>query len=201
MARKLRVEYNRGRCIGNGSCAAIAPDYFELKGKKAELLNSKHDGRETYSIEAEINETDANLITDAAIACPVNAIRVFDMEKNEDIAGLNVEEDNAKKVIAAYDDAKDFVFDGKKYFLIRVDRKNKNIEVGFCNEKNKVALKVVGKSPVEIYQTLINKEKVPIRKDHAAYLGKELEKAHIALRYDTEYVQDKELDLSKRINR
>lgn len=201
MARKLRVEYNKNRCIGNGSCAAIAPGYFELHGRKAELINSKPVGRETHSIDAETDEIDASAIIDAATACPVNAIKVFDIGKKEDIVGFNINETNARKVIATYDDAKDFVIDGKKYFLIKVDRKNKNIEVGFCNEKNKVALKVIGKSPIEIYSTLINKEKIQVRKDHAAYLGKELEKAHMALRHDVEYVQDKELDLNKKVSR
>ncbi len=38
-------------------------------------------------------------------------------------------------------------------------------------KKNKVVLKVVGKKPIDIYQTILNKEKLSIRKDHAAYLG------------------------------
>ena len=31
--------------------------------------------------------------------------------------------------------------------------------------------------------------------EHAAYLGKELEKAYLALKHDLEYVQDEELNL------
>lgn len=200
MAKKLIVEYNKSKCIGNGSCAIIAPDYFKLVGKKADLLNSKQLGKGLYSIEVEGNSAIAKKIIDAGISCPVNAIRVFDMGKNEDIAGVKVREDDARKIEAKYDDSKEFTLDNKGYFLIRVDRVNKNIEVGFCNEKNKVALKVIGKNPIEIYQTIINKEKLPIRKDHAAYLGRELEKAYIALRYNLEYVQDDELDLSKKIS-
>ena len=88
----------------------------------------------------------------------------------------------------------------KRYFLIRLDRKNNNIEVVFCNEKNNVILKVVGKKPVEIYQTMINKEKLPIMKDHVAYLGRELQKAYIALKQGLDYVQDEELDFDKKFN-
>ena len=146
-------------------------------------------------------KTAAKGIIDAGIACTVNAIRVFDLDKNKDIVGFKAEDKGAKEIIAAYDDKKDFVIDGKNYFLIRLDRENKNIEVGFCKEKNKVALKVVGKKPVDIYQTMINKEKLPIRKDHAAYLGRELQKAYIALKNNLEYVQDEELDLNKKPNR
>ena len=146
-------------------------------------------------------KTAAKGIIDAGIACPVNAIRVFDLDKNKDIVGFKAEDKGAKEIIAAYDDKKDFVIDGKNYFLIRLDRENKNIEVGFCKEKNKVALKVTGKKPVDIYQTMINKEKLPIRKDHAAYLGRELQKAYIALKNNLEYVQDEELDLNKKPNR
>ena len=200
MGSKLRIEYNKNACIGNGSCAAIAPDHFELKGKKAKLLGSGIN-RGFYSKEVECSKTAAKGIIDAGIACPVTAIGVLDLDKNKDIVGFKAEDKGAKEIIASYDDRKDFVIDGKNYFLIRLDRENKNIEVGFCKEKNKVALKVTGKKPVDIYQTMINKEKLPIRKDHAAYLGRELQKAYIALKNNLEYVQDEELDLNKKPNR
>ena len=57
-------------------------------------------------------------------------------------------------------------------------------------------MKVNGKKPIDIYQTIINKESLDIRKDHAAYLGRELQKAYIALKHDLEYVQDDELEFS-----
>ena len=123
-----------------------------------------------------------------------------DLEKNKDMVGLEVKEEKAKEVIAEYDDAKEFVIDDKGYFLIKLDKDKKNIEVAFCNEKNNIVLKVVGKKPIDIYQTIINKEKLPIRKDHAAYLGRELQKAFIALENNLEYVQDEELHLSKSSN-
>lgn len=199
MTRKLKVEFNRSRCIGNASCAAIAPTHFELKGKKAALLNSNLDNG-LFAKEVECDETNAKSIIDAGLACPVNAIRVFDIQKNEDIVGFKVKEDQAKDITATYDDTKEFVADGKKYFLIRLDRGNNNIEVGFCNEKNNVVLRVIGKKPIEIYQTMINKEKLPIRKDHAAYLGRELQKAYIALKQNLDYIQDEELDFDKKFS-
>lgn len=195
---KLRVEYNQGRCIGQGNCAAIAPNYFELLGKKAALKDSNRTGNGIYAIELECDNAAAERIISAGKSCPVNAIRVIDSERNEDIVSVKVKEDNVKEIIAEYDDQKEFVLDDKGYFLIRLDRKNENLEVAFCNEKNKVVLKVIGKKPIEIYQTIINKEELPIRKDHAAYLGRELQKAYTALAFNLEYVQDDELDLDKR---
>ena len=201
MKKTLRIEYNKGRCIGNGSCAVISPEHFELLDKKATLLNSKKVGKDIYSIKVKCGKEESKGIIDAGIACPVNAIRVIDIKKGKELVSANVDESKAKEVIAMYDDAKEFVADGTKYFLIRLDRKNGNIEVGFCVVRNNIALKVIGKKPVEIYQTIINKEKTAISNDHAAYLGKELQKAYIALLNNLEYVQDEELDFGKNIVR
>ena len=140
----------------------------------------------------------ATSLVEVGKACPVNAIRIIDAEKNEDIVSVKVNEDKVKETVAEYDDKKEFVIDSKGYFLIRLDRKNKNIEVGFCNEKNKVILKVTGKKPIDIYQTILNKERLPIRKDHAAYLGRELQNAYLALKYNLEYIQDEDIDLNKK---
>ena len=108
--------------------------------------------------------------------------------------------ENAKEVNAEYNDYKEFVIDNEGYFLIRIDRENKKIELGFCKEIGKVCLKVTGKKPIEIYHAIINKEGLNIRKDHCAYLGRELQKAYIALQNNLEYVQDSELDLDKKID-
>ncbi|MDP6548187.1 MAG: DUF4346 domain-containing protein [Candidatus Woesearchaeota archaeon] len=198
--RKLGIEYYENKCIGNGSCASIAPDYFELSGKKATLKNSKNVDKDTYTVELNCDEDTAENLIKSANSCPVNAIRIIDMEKNEDLVDVKVKEDKIKEVTSKYDDAKEFVIDAKGYFLIKIDRENKNIVVAFCNEKNKIVLKVTGKKPIDIYQTIINKEKLPIRKDHAAYLGRELQKAYLALKYNLQYVQDDELDLNKKVS-
>ncbi len=195
---KIKVEYYKNKCIGQGNCASIAKDYFELSAKKASLRNSRKNGNNIYSVEVNCDDAAAASLIEAGKACPVNAIRVIDAQKNKDIVSVKVNEDKVREVIARYNDAKEFVIDPKSYFLIRLDRKNKNIEVGFCNERNKVVLKVTGKKPVNIYQTIINKEKLPIRKDHAAYLGKELQNAYFALKYKLKYVQDEDVDLNKK---
>ena len=200
MMKKIKIQYYKNLCIGQGNCATISPDYFRLLGKKAILKNSKNIGKDVYAIEVDCDETTTKSLIDARIACPVNAIQVIDVKKNKDIVSVDLKEDSVKEVIAEYDDKREFVIDDKGYFLIRVNREAKNIEVAFCNQKNNVALKVIGKTPIEIYQTIINKENIDIRKDHAAYLGRELQKAYLSLKYNLEYIQDDELELNKKAN-
>ncbi len=93
-----------------------------------------------------------------------------------------------------FDPIADFIMDENGYFLIKIDPEKKTIEVGFCPQVNKVTLKIVGKTPQEIYLE-IAKRKLIDRPDHYAYLGKELQKAFIALKKGIQYEQDEELKL------
>ena len=86
--------------------------------------------------------------------------------------------------------------DSKGYFLIRINREKNQIEVGFCETGNVVKLIIVGKTPEKIYHAIF-KEGLVTKFDHAAYLGKELEKAYIALETNSEYIQDSELIIEK----
>ena len=193
---RVRIEFYKNKCVGRGNCASIDPQRFQLIGEKAKLNNSWRMENGADSLELECNKETMQNIIDAGNACPVNAIGVTDLERDAVVVSVKVLEQNTKEVIAEYDDEKEFVLDNAGYFLIRIDSVNKNIEVAFCNERNKIVLKVIGKNPIEIYQTILNKEKLDIRKDHAAYLGRELQKAHIALKSDLEYIQDDELKIS-----
>ena len=100
----------------------------------------------------------------------------------------------AKVVYGKFDKYKDFHMDPKGYFLIRINRQKKELEVGHCSKVNKIGIIIKGKIPQEIYTEAI-KRKLIGRLDHAAYLGKELEKAYIALKLGIEYVQDEELKI------
>ncbi|MBT3395410.1 DUF4346 domain-containing protein [archaeon] len=101
-----------------------------------------------------------------------------------------VQKENIKEVIIAkYDPMKDWQQDKKGYFLIRLERKNKEIEVGFVSNKHIITKIIRGKNSEEIYNTII-KNKMISNMSHAAYLGKELYKAELALRYGKKYVQD-----------
>lgn len=107
-----------------------------------------------------------------------------------DIIIDKVDTSEAEVIEAQYDDKKDFILDKKGYFLIRI--KDHQIEVGFCEEVNKVKYLVKGNKPIDIYMTILRK-KIITNPEHAAYLGRELQKADTALKQNLRYVQDEEL--------
>ena len=84
---------------------------------------------------------------------------------------------------------KNWVQDSRGYFLIKLERENKKILVGFCREKNIVEVKIEGSNSRAIIQEII-KHKLISRFDHAAYLGRELFKAEMALMHGLPYTQD-----------
>ncbi len=189
--RRLKVEFAKGKCIGNRACVVASEDFeFLERENKARLKGSTPQG-EVMILEKFFAKPQQ--IIAAAKNCPVNAIRVLDAKSGEEVVGVEVKQERVKEIVAKYDDLNEFVMDPKGYFLIRVDHDKGLIEVGFCPQINKVTVKVVGKKPLEIYQTII-KNNLVSRMDHAAYLGRELQKAYIALTRKMKYVQDDELD-------
>lgn len=199
MVKKIRILYDKTTCIGNLACMAADPERWEKDKKgKVNLVEGKKQGENLYVLEQEYDEKEMQIVLDGANACPVNAIGVEDAETGEELVKRTVSAEGARVIETHYDDNKEFILDQKGYFLIRADRKNKNIEIGFCKERNIVEVKIVGKKPIDIYQTIL-KEKIITRPDHAAYLGRELQKAYIALQQGIEYVQDDELDFKKKL--
>lgn len=76
-----KIEQNREDCIGCGACAAIAPDHWEMHDdNKAIIRKGKYTnkGKSIVKSELEISDKDFNVNKDAAEACPVNAIGVYD---------------------------------------------------------------------------------------------------------------------------
>ena len=190
--KKLRVELDMEKCIDNRSCINIDPAHFESKNNKASLKKSLTKNN-IQILDIEVSDQEAERIITAASSCPTNSIKVINVKDKKELVTTKVQENNVKEIEAAYDDSKEFVLDPAGYFLIRINKEKKLIEVGFCNERNKLVLKITGEKPIEIYQTIINKEQIQIRKDHCAYLGRELQKAYIALQKNLDYVQDDEL--------
>jgi len=82
-----------------------------------------------------------------------------------------------------------WIQDPKGYFLIRVNKDKQTVEIGYCTTDNKLVKRIEGKTPQEIYYTAI-KHHLISRLDHAAYLGKELAKAFLSMKYHFQYVQD-----------
>ena len=123
--------------------------------------------------------------------------------KNESIEGAfyKINKKIKKRIKAKYHKIKDWVMDPKGYFLIAIDRKNNLLRIGYCKftklgnkPVNDMVAEIVGKTAIEIVNTLI-REKYISSLQHAGDMGIELCKAELALKYNLEYVQDKNLNL------
>jgi tetrahydromethanopterin S-methyltransferase subunit A len=89
-----------------------------------------------------------------------------------------------------------WTLDPEGYFLIRINAEEKLLEVGHCTTDNKLIRVVKGSTPEEIMYKMIDSNHLSL-KDHCAYLGKELQKAHTALHFGFKYVQDSPLEKTK----
>ena len=86
-----------------------------------------------------------------------------------------------------------FTTDRAGWFEIKIDRERRLISaLHFPRGEKEVDVIVKGRGARGIYQTIIERGLIS-RLDHAAYLGRELEKAETALRLGRAYVQDEEL--------
>ena len=105
-----------------------------------------------------------------------------------------------KTIKAKYDSKKEWKQDPRGYFLIRINRNQievahvKNDHSNHPKKDLKKATVILGKSAEEVYNTII-REKLVSLKEHAAYLGSELQKAEIAMKNKLDYIQDEELKL------
>ncbi len=89
--------------------------------------------------------------------------------------------------VKEWDDYKDFRIESSGYYcLIRIEWDRGKISVAICNKDHELEKVFVGRRPQDIYAAIFDyEEKHNIqwftKKDHIAYLGKELKKAEIAL--------------------
>ena len=88
--------------------------------------------------------------------------------------------------------------DPKGYFTIKPFKNLKKVFVRYYDAKNNLNETFSGITTEQIVHKIIE-NKLISRLDHAAYLGKEIEKAIIALKNNIEYAQDEELKLKKEI--
>ena len=123
--------------------------------------------------------------------------------KKESIEGVfyKINKKIDKKITAKYHKIKDWVMDPKGYFLIAVDKKENLLRVGYCkftklgnNPVNDMVAEIIGKTAIEIVNTLIRENYISTLQ-HAGDIGIELCKAELALKYNLDYVQDKNLNL------
>lgn len=123
-------------------------------------------------------------------------------KKNEDfIQGRwwKIKNNIKETIFAKYDKINDWVMDPKGYFLIRIDKESALIRVGYCifskldnDPIHDMIAEVSGKTAIEIVNTLIKKDFISTLQ-HAADMGIELHKAELSLKYNFEYIQDKDL--------
>ena len=112
--------------------------------------------------------------------------------KKQPIIEGDVDTSSSITVVGNFDEYKDFKMDPKGYFLIRLNRNEGLIEAAHCTEINKVDVILKGKIPQDVYTEAVKRDLIG-NLDHAAYFGKELEKAYIAMRRALKYVQDEDL--------
>jgi tetrahydromethanopterin S-methyltransferase subunit A len=84
--------------------------------------------------------------------------------------------------------------DPKGYFTIKPFSSRGKVFVRYYNSDNTLKYTFAGVNTSQIIQSIIKRNLVS-RLDHAAYLGKEIEKAVIALKNKLNYIQDQELRL------
>jgi dihydropteroate synthase-like protein len=102
-------------------------------------------------------------------------------------------EADAKVVYASERRLKPEVLDEKGIFKISVDHINGDIvALNLIDDKSLASVVIKGKSAEHVFSKIEDMGLVS-RLDHAAYLGRELEKAEVALRTGKEYVQDSQL--------
>lgn len=79
MNKKIKIIFNKSKCIGCGTCAAICPDFFEIKDGFANLKNSKKN-KDQFELFIQASGDSLLFLEQALKSCPVKAISI---EKNQ----------------------------------------------------------------------------------------------------------------------
>jgi ferredoxin len=74
--KKFKIIYHKNECIGAFACLAAAPETWIQSDDKADLIDSKNEGKEVYT--KEVDELENNM--EAAQSCPVNCIHIIDQK-------------------------------------------------------------------------------------------------------------------------
>ncbi len=103
-----------------------------------------------------------------------------------------VETDGPERIVAEKHEVKEWVQDPGGFFTVHPDHEKGEIIVEHYNNDRKLQRIITGKNAEDIYHKII-KLGMLSRQDHAAYLGRELGKAEIALKNKLNYEQDSDL--------
>jgi dihydropteroate synthase len=101
------------------------------------------------------------------------------------------------RIRASYQSIREWRQDPKGYFIIKVFYAEKYFGARFCTNDGVPRYDIVGNGAEAIVQTIVRMGLVTSLQ-HAAYLGHELHKAEIALKLHLGFVQDSELDFSRK---
>ena len=89
------------------------------------------------------------------------------------------------------DEIKDFKLDSGCYVLIKIYPSEKEIGVAICNYDNIILKEFRGKKTLDLYETIFQFNRNWFTSlSHAAYLGKELNKAETCLKTNQPYYQE-----------
>lgn len=67
----MRIEIDRGRCENHGMCEVVAPEYFALDDDGILVVLAE-----------EVPDTDEAHVQDAALACPVAALKLVESQED-----------------------------------------------------------------------------------------------------------------------
>ena len=117
------------------------------------------------------------------------------MERPAWVKDKNIADDFEVIEAQKWDDYKDFRMDNGCYVLIKMHWDLHKIGAAICDYKHTILKEFRGTRAQDIWNAILGYEeknnlKWFNRKDHIAYLGKELKKAEIALAMGFEYVQE-----------
>ena len=83
---QFKIEYNRKKCIGAGTCAAVAADQWEMESSgKAKMKGVSAFNEQTQLFEKIIDEKDFASNKKAADGCPKKVIHITNLETGEKI--------------------------------------------------------------------------------------------------------------------
>lgn len=83
--KKWLIQYDKKKCIGSGTCEAVAEKYWKVRDDgKAELIGSVFN-QETQMFERVIGNDEFDANKSAADGCPPNCIHIINKETGEKI--------------------------------------------------------------------------------------------------------------------
>lgn len=108
-------------------------------------------------------------------------------------------EEEARETRAEFHPITEWMKDPEGFFTIYPNAEREEIVAEHHDNEGKMKSRIFGKSAEDIYHHII-KNNLVSRYDHAAYLGRELAKAELAMRNQLDYEQDADLKTMKQNN-